>query len=77
MQKVCAQLNVGAKMSILLKILLQSVVLTTHETFVWYVTGASNGKEVSRDLKMNTAYGDLISQYASICVPSIEYLAGM
>ncbi|GFS25615.1 5'-nucleotidase domain-containing protein 1, partial [Elysia marginata] len=30
-----------------------------------------------KNLKMNTAYGDLISQYATICVPSIEYLAGV
>ncbi|CAL1537985.1 unnamed protein product [Lymnaea stagnalis] len=26
---------------------------------------------------MNTAFGDLISQYTDICVPSIEYLAGV
>ncbi|XP_055888000.1 5'-nucleotidase domain-containing protein 1-like isoform X1 [Biomphalaria glabrata] len=26
---------------------------------------------------MNTTYGDLISQYADVCVPSIEYLAGV
>lgn len=30
-----------------------------------------------KDLKMNTAYGYLISHYATICVPSIEYLAGV
>ncbi|BFZ10027.1 hypothetical protein BsWGS_13065 [Bradybaena similaris] len=27
--------------------------------------------------QMNTAFGDLISQYSDICVPSIEYLSGV
>ncbi|GFO16568.1 5-nucleotidase domain-containing protein 1 [Plakobranchus ocellatus] len=40
-------------------------------------SGETKEEKLSKGLKMNTAYGDLISQYATICVPSIEYLAGV
>ncbi|KAH9500068.1 5'-nucleotidase domain-containing protein 1 [Bulinus truncatus] len=41
-----------------------------------FIDEISDNRAVEEKL-MNTTYGDLISQYADICVPSIEYLAGV